>query len=74
MSLEDKLQQNRMENIKSQTFTEEQLKQDVKSTYDQSIKQYSRLTKSKKNQQELSLKVDEALTNESHTIENVAAN
>ena len=74
MSLEDKLQQNRMENIKSQTFTEEQLKQDVKSTYDQSIKQYSRLTKSKKHQQELSLKVGEALTNESHTIENVAAN
>ena len=74
MSLVDKLQQNRMENVKSQTFTEEQLKQDVKSTYDQSIKQYSRLTKSKKNQQELSLKVDEALTNESHTIENVAAN
>ena len=74
MSLEDKLQQNRMENIKSQTFTEEQLKQDVKSTYDQSIKQYSRLTKSKKNQQELSLKVGEALTNESYTIENVAAN
>ena len=74
MSLEDKLQQNRMENIKSQTFTEEQLTQDVKSTYDQSIKQYSRLTKSKKHQQELSLKVCEALTNESHTIENVAAN
>ena len=74
MSLEDKLQQNRMENIKSQTFTEEQLTQDVKSTYDQSIKQYSRLTKSKKNQQELSLKVYEALTNESHTIENVAGN
>ena len=63
-----------MENVKSQTFTVEQLVQKVKSTYDQSIKQYSRLTKSKKHQQELSLKVDEALTNESHTTENVAAN
>ena len=52
----------------------EQLVQNVKSTYDQSIKQYSRLTKSKKHQQELSLKVDEALTNESQTTENIAAN
>ena len=63
-----------MENVKSQTFTVEQLVQNVKSTYDHSIKQYSRLTKSKKHQQELSLKVDEALTNESQTTENIAAN
>ena len=63
-----------MENIKSQTFTGEQLVQHVKSTYDQSIKQYSRLTKSKKHQQELSLKLGEAMTNESHTTENVTAN
>ena len=63
-----------MENIKSQTFTEDQLEQHIKSTYDQSIRQYSRLTKSKKHRQERSIEVSDTIQNEPHAIENVAAN
>ena len=63
-----------MENIKSQTFTEEQLMQPIKTTYNQSIRQYSRLTKSKKHRQERSIKTSDILPNEPHAIENVAAN
>ena len=63
-----------MENIKSQTFTEEQLIQPIKTTYNQSIRQYSRLTKNKKHRQERSIKARDALPNEPHAIENVAAN
>ena len=61
-----------MESIKSQTFTEEQLVKHIKSTYDQSIKQYSRLTKRKKYQQEPTLKVSETLWHDPRAI--IAAN
>ena len=63
-----------MENIKSQTFTVDQLEQHTKSTYDQSIRQYSRLTKSTKHRQERSIEVSDTIQNEPHAIENVAAN
>ena len=63
-----------MENIKSQTCTEEQLMQPIKTTYNQSIRQYSRLTKSEKHRQERSIKARDTLPNESHAIEYVAAN
>ena len=63
-----------MKNIKSQTFTEDQLEQHIKSTYEQSIRQYSRLTKSKKHRQERAIEVSDTMQNEPHAIENVAAN
>ena len=69
-----KWQQNIMENVKTQTFTEEQLVQNVKSTYDENIRQYSRLTNSKKHRQEPSAEASDVLSNEPHTIENVALN
>lgn len=50
-----------MKNIKSQTFTEDQLEQHIKSTYEQSIRQYSRLTKSKKHRQERSIEVSDTM-------------
>ena len=62
-----------MKNIKSQTFTEDQLEQHIKSTYEQSIRQYSRLTKSKKHRQQRSIEVSDTMQNELHAIENVAA-
>lgn len=63
-----------MENVKTQSFTEEQLVQNVKSTYDQNIQQYSRLTNSNKYRPEPFVKVSDTLSNEPHTIENVAVN
>ena len=62
-----------MKNIKSQTFTDDQLEQHIKSTYEQSIRQYSRLTKSKKHRQQRSIEVSDTMQNELHAIENVAA-
>ena len=49
-------------------------KKKKKSTYDQSIRQYWRLTKSKKHRPERSVKVSDALPNEPHATEDVAAN
>ena len=45
-----------------------------KTTYDQSIRQYWRLTKCKKHRPERSVKVSDALPNEPHATEDVAAN
>lgn len=63
-----------MENVKTQTFTKEQLLQNVKSTYGENIRQYSRLKKSKKHRQEPSVEASDFLSNEPHTIQSVALN